>query len=97
MGHTKDILDFEPKEANYFAYKRINHFNEWLAQFQAKETTEIPDNIYRDIYHELRKNINLEFKDVNYKLLRSILKNLKYNKYLLLQKGKKNYTFIIVE
>ena len=24
-------------------------------------------------------------------------KNLKYNKYLLLQKGKKNYTFIIVE
>ena len=26
-----------------------------------------------------------------------LIKNLKYNKYLLLQKGKKNYTFIIVE
>lgn len=27
----------------------------------------------------------------------NLIKNLKYNKYLLLQKGKKNYTFIIVE
>ena len=25
-----------PREVSYFAYKRINHFNEWLAQFQAK-------------------------------------------------------------
>lgn len=27
----------------------------------------------------------------------SLLENIKYNKYILLQKGKKNYTFIIVE
>ena len=26
-----------PLEVCYFSYKRINHFNEWLAQFQAKE------------------------------------------------------------
>lgn len=30
-----------PKEACFYAYKRINHFREILAQFQAKETTQI--------------------------------------------------------
>ena len=26
-------------------YKRINHFNEWMAQFQAKESTFVPEEI----------------------------------------------------
>ena len=39
-------------------------------------------------------SINKEkISDDNY----DILNNLKFNKYILLQKGKKNYTFIIVE
>jgi hypothetical protein len=88
-GNTKQIIimteknsyNDPPKEANYFAYKRINHFNEWLAQFQAKETTEIPENIYRDIYNELQKNINLDLTQVTYKQIRTVLKRLKYNKY----------------
>ena len=70
-----------PREVCYFAYKRINHFNEWLAQFQAKETTQIPENIYRDIYNELQKNINLDLSQVTYKQIRDVLKKLKYNKY----------------
>ena len=44
-----------PKEVCYFAYKRINHFNEWLAQFQAKETTDIPVKIYDQILLEIKK------------------------------------------
>ena len=88
-GYTKEIIitteknsyNDPPKEANYFSYKRINHFNEWLAQFQAKETTEIPDNIYKDIYTEIHKNINLNIKTINYRQVREILKKLKYNKY----------------
>ena len=88
-GLTKDILimteknsyNDPPKEANYFAYKRINHFNEWLAQFQAKETTEIPEQIYKEIYRELNKNINLDYKKINYNQVRLVLKKLKYNKY----------------
>ena len=44
-----------PKEISYFAYKRINHFNEWLAQFQAKETTEIPQDLYDQILIEIKK------------------------------------------
>ena len=88
-GLTKDIIimteknsyNDPPKEANYFAYKRINHFNEWLAQFQAKETTDIPEKIYKEIYDELNKNINLDLKMITYAQIRSILKKLKYNKY----------------
>ena len=70
-----------PREASYFAYKRINHFNEWLAQFQAKETTELPESIYQDIYDELNKNIDFNIETINYNQIREILKKLKYNKY----------------
>ena len=88
-GYTENILIFTekssfndpPREVSYFAYKRINHFNEWLAQFQAKETTELPDTIYRDVYEELSKNIDFDIKKINYKTIREILKKLKYNKY----------------
>jgi ribosomal protein L37AE/L43A len=87
-GYTEDILIFSekgsyndpPKESNYFAYKRINHFNEWLAQFQAKETSELPPNIYADVHAELKKHKLLD-KDVSYTKMREILKRLKYNKY----------------
>ena len=70
-----------PRESSYFAYKRINHFNEWLAQFQAKETTDIPDEVYQGIFNELKKNKYLVKEDLTYKNMREILKRLKYNKY----------------
>ena len=35
-----------PKEISYFAYKRINHLNELIAQFQGKESTDIPKEVY---------------------------------------------------
>ena len=70
-----------PRESSYFAYKRINHFNEWLAQFQAKETTDIPEEVYKGILKELKKNNFLKLEDISYKTMREILKKLKYNKY----------------
>jgi len=88
-GKTIDIIittekgsyNDPPKEINYFSYKRINHFNEWLAQFQGKENTEIPPEIYKNIKSEIKKNINLNVKEINYKQVREILKKLNYNKY----------------
>jgi len=44
-----------PREVCYYAYKKINHFNEWLAQFQAKESTEIPSDVYDEILVQLKK------------------------------------------
>ena len=44
-----------PSEVSYFAYKRINRLNEWLAQFQAKESTEIPKDVFDLIWIEIKK------------------------------------------
>jgi TolA-binding protein len=70
-----------PKEAAYFNYKRINHFNEWLAQFQAKETTEIPKEVYNKILIELKKQRIKNIANLTRKQLRAILKKLSFNKY----------------
>ena len=70
-----------PREVCYFAYKRINHFNEWLAQFQAKESTDIPHEVYDEILMELKKERLLNMNNLTQKKLREILKKLKKNKY----------------
>ncbi len=70
-----------PREISYYAYKRINHFNEWLAQFQAKESTEIPQEIFDGILIELRKERITNMASLKLSKLREILRKLKYNKY----------------
>jgi hypothetical protein len=70
-----------PREVSYYAYKRINHFNEWLAQFQAKESTEIPQEVYDAICAELKKERILDYRTLARQKVREILKKLKYNKY----------------
>jgi len=70
-----------PREVSYFAYKRINHFNEWLAQFQAKESTDIPQDVYDQIIMELKKERLDNMADLTPQKLREILKKLKKNKY----------------
>jgi hypothetical protein len=70
-----------PREVSYFAYKRINHFNEWLAQFQAKESTDIPQEVYNQIISELKKERIDDMKNLTPNKLREILKKLKKNKY----------------
>jgi len=70
-----------PREISYFAYKRINHFNEWLAQFQAKESTDIPKEIYDEILVELKKERIINVNNLTQTKLREILKKLKKNKY----------------
>jgi len=70
-----------PREVSYFAYKRINHFNEWLAQFQAKESTDIPQEVYDQIIMELKKERLENMADLTPQKLREILKKLKKNKY----------------
>ena len=70
-----------PREVSYYAYKRINHFNEWLAQFQAKETTEIPQEVYDAILVELKKERIMDFRTLKGSKVKEILKKLKFNKY----------------
>ena len=66
-----------PREVTYYAYKRINHFNEWLAQFQAKESTEIPEDVFQAILEELRKERVTNVETIKPTKIREILKKLK--------------------
>ena len=69
-----------PKEVCFYAYKRINHFREILAQFQAKETTQIPEEVLNNIKSQIKKErINID--QLNNKKAKEILKKLGYNKY----------------
>ena len=80
METDKPSYKEPPKEACFYAYKRINHFREIIAQFQAKETTQIDPAIISAIENQIRKErITLEqFTDGKAK---EILKKLGYNKY----------------
>ena len=69
-----------PREVSYYAYKRINHFNEWLAQFQAKESTEIPEEVFEAILNQIKKE-RLQASSLNRTKIREILKKLKFNSY----------------
>ena len=69
-----------PKEVCFYAYKRINHFKEILAQFQGKETTQIPFDVIENIKLQIKKE-RIEISQItNYKT-KEILKKLGYNKY----------------
>lgn len=70
-----------PLEVCYFSYKRINHFNEWLAQFQAKESTEIPNEVYEKILLEIKKERIVKLEKLDTKKIRIYLKKIKLNKY----------------
>lgn len=64
-----------------FAYKRINHLKEWLTQLQAKETTDIPDEIIDKLLIELKKERITDCKFITNAKIKFYLKKLKLNKY----------------
>ena len=80
MDSDKPSYKDPPREISYYAYKRINHFNEWLAQFQAKESTEIPEEVFDNIQGQIKKE-RIQPSSLNRSKIREILKKLKYNSY----------------
>jgi len=69
-----------PKEVCFYAYKRINHFKEILAQFQGKETTQIPADVIENIKLQIKKE-RIELDQITNQKTKEILKKLSYNKY----------------
>jgi uncharacterized Zn finger protein (UPF0148 family) len=70
-----------PKERNNYAYKKINHLNEILNQFQAKESTIIPDEIMNEVIMEVKKRRIRNIAELSEKDMREILKKLNRSKY----------------
>jgi hypothetical protein len=69
-----------PKEVCFYAYKKINHFKEILAQFQGKETTQITDEVIENIKQQIRKE-RIDISQLTYYKAKEIFKKLGYNKY----------------
>lgn len=70
-----------PKERNNYAYKKINHLNEILNQFQAKESTIIPDEVMNEVICEVKKRRIMNIAEMTEKDIREILKKINRSKY----------------
>jgi hypothetical protein len=84
--YTLVVSDFPsfrdpPKERNNYAYKKINHLNEILNQFQAKESTIIPDEVMNEVVCELKKRRIQNVAELTERDMREILKKLNRSKY----------------
>ena len=75
------ILDEDRQIKDYSPYRRLNHFREWLNQFQAKQSPDIPEQVFIDIVKELNKKRITDLSILNKKKMKIILKKLNYNSY----------------
>ena len=81
-GDTENIIIDEDKQIKeYSPYRRLNHFREWLNQFQAKQTLDIPEQVFIDIVRELNKNRITDLSTLDRENIKIILKKLQYNIY----------------
>jgi len=80
---VSDLPSFRdpPKERNNYAYKKINHLNEILNQFQAKESTIIPNEVMNEVVLEIKKRRIQNVAELTEKDMREILKKLNRSKY----------------
>ena len=67
-------------EFSNFSYKRVNHFNDWMAQIQARENGEVKKEDIQKIMIELYAQRIVHPSQITIKLVRSILKKLKIRK-----------------
>ena len=72
----KDTLNEKPK----YPYKTINHLIERLNQFQGKQTTLIPNDIYNLIKFELKKML-FSTDEISPYIIKKILKKYRLNNY----------------
>lgn len=78
LENQKQSYKETPKEICCYAYKRLNHFKEVLAQFQAKETTQISPEVIVKIQHQIKKE-RINLKDLTNETMREILRKLGYD------------------
>ena len=81
VDNAKPTNKEPPNEVSYTAYIRLNHFKEILSQFQAKETTQIPDEVIDAIRNRIKKERITDMSVITYDKMREILRKLGFNKY----------------
>jgi len=64
-----------------YSYKRENHFNEWISQFQAKESTHVPKDVIEKLRTEFKKQKLKDLSEITHEKVKALLKKLNYAKY----------------
>jgi hypothetical protein len=81
IEQNRPVYRQSTQEASHKSYKRSNHFNEWISQITASESTDIPDEIFNKILQEIRKEKIKDPRHITYNKMREILKKLNQNRY----------------
>lgn len=63
------------------SYKRDNHLNEWIMQFQGRETTNIPPELLDQLRSEFKKQKIKDLADITQAKVKTVLKKLRMSKY----------------
>lgn len=64
-------------EFSSFSYKRVNHFNDWMAVIQAREATEVSDEVMEKVMRDLWARRVVTTDEITIPLVKDILKKLR--------------------
>ena len=84
--HLGDEMSYKEEQENSTkmvnnSYKRDNHLNEWIMQFQGRETTNIPPELMDQLRAEFKKQKIKDLKDITQAKVKAVLKKLRMSKY----------------
>jgi hypothetical protein len=82
LGNELGFKEEQEMEKNVvYSYKRENHFNEWISQFQAKESTSVPDIVVEQLRAEFKKQKIKDLSEITHEKVKTLLKKLNWAKY----------------
>ena len=77
LGEDVGFKEEQEMEKNIiYSYKRENHFNEWVSQFQAKESTSVPLEVIGELRSEFKKQKLKDLTEITHEKVKSLLKKL---------------------
>jgi Poxvirus Late Transcription Factor VLTF3 like len=82
LGEELGFKEEQEIEKNIvYSYKRENHFNEWIGQFQAKESTSVPAEVFDQLRFEFKKQKIKDLSEITHEKVKGLLKKLNKSKY----------------
>lgn len=81
MESDKPSLKDPPPETRHYEYKRYNHFCDWLAKIQGKESSDVPDEVIADVEAEIKKERIKDKTELTEDTIRRYLKKYPHKKY----------------
>ena len=81
IDNERPVKRDAPRDSASFCFKRLSHFNEWLAQIQGKDNPAVPEEVIGYVMEELRRHNISNAADITAAQVKSILKKLKLSRY----------------